>query len=74
MRHNNSRYPLVTFSNGEYVFCVYIALVAPRQLVVVPIGVLVFAAFGEKILGSDGDIDRKKLGEIVFGITKLYPV
>jgi hypothetical protein len=35
--------PLVTFSNGEYVFCIYTVMVAHRQLVVVPIGVLVVA-------------------------------
>jgi hypothetical protein len=33
--------PLVTFSNGEYVFCIYTVLVAHRQPVVVPIGALV---------------------------------
>jgi hypothetical protein len=35
--------PLVTFSNGVYVFCIYTVLMAHRQLVVVPIGVLVIA-------------------------------
>jgi hypothetical protein len=36
--------PLVTFSNGEYVFCIYTVLVvAHRQLMGVPIGVLVVA-------------------------------
>jgi hypothetical protein len=35
--------PLVTFSNGEYVFCIYTVLVAHRQPVVVPIGALVVA-------------------------------
>ena len=43
MRHNNSLYPLVTFSSGEYVFCVYTVLVAHRQPVMVPFGVFVVA-------------------------------
>ena len=31
----------------------------------------VVAAFGKEILAPDGEIDRKKLGEIVFAIMRL---
>jgi hypothetical protein len=45
--------PLVTFSNGEYVFCIYTVLVAHRQLVVVPIGALVVVvAIWISVMGS----------------------